>query len=130
MALQDNLYHITAQTTLPEGEGGGAVYRIALHPDSAIYRAHFPSRPITPGACMIQIVEELARRYFADATLQVRSITNLKFLALLEPHDHPCFDVLLRGTPTHLQATFRDGSLIFARLTLALFSITNYRIEE
>ena len=119
MALLDNLYHITAQTTLPEGEGGGAVYRIALHPDSAIYQAHFPGRPITPGACMIQIVEELARQYFADATLHVRSITNLKFLALLEPQHHPTVEVVLSGTPSLLRATFRDGSLLFARLTLS-----------
>ena len=119
MALLDNLYHITAQTTLPEGEGGGAVCRIALHPDSAIYQAHFPGRPITPGACMIQIVEELARQYFADATLHVRSITNLKFLALLEPQHHPSVEVVLCGTPSHLRATFRDGSLLFARLTLS-----------
>ena len=119
MALLDNLYHITAQTTLPEGEGGGAVFRIALHPDSAIYRAHFPGRPITPGACMIQIVEELARQYFADATLYVRSITNLKFLALLEPQHHPTVEVVLSGTPSLLRATFRDGSLLFARLTLS-----------
>ena len=125
MALQDNLYHITAQTTLPEGEGGGAVYRLALHPDSAIYRAHVPGRPITPGACMIQIVEELARQYFADATLQVRSITNLKFLALLEPQHHPAVEVVLGGTPSLLRATFRDGSLLFARLTIELFSVTN-----
>ena len=125
MALQDNLYHITAQTTLPEGEGGGAVYRLALHPDSAIYRAHFPGRPITPGACMIQIVEELARQYFADVTLQVRSITNLKFLALLEPQHHPTVEVVLSGTPSLLRATFRDGSIIFARLTIELFSVTN-----
>ena len=125
MALQDNLYHITAQTTLPEGEGGGAVYRLALHPDSAIYRAHFPGRPITPGACMIQIVEELARQYFADATLQVRSITNLKFLALLEPQHHPAVEVVLSGTPALLRVTFRDGSLLFARLTIELFSVTN-----
>ena len=125
MALQDNLYHITAQTTLPEGEGGGAVYRLALHPDSAIYRAHFPGRPITPGACMIQIVEELVRQYFVDATLHVRSITNLKFLALLEPQHHPTVEVVLSGTPSLLRATFRDGSLLFARLTIELFSVTN-----
>ena len=121
MALLDNLYHITAQTTLPEGEGGGTVYRIVLHSDSAIYRAHFPGRPITPGACMIQIVEELARQYFADATLYVHSITNLKFLALLEPQHHPTVEVVLCGTPSQLRATFRDGSLLFARFTLSLF---------
>ncbi len=120
MALLHSLYHIAAQTTLSEGEGGGAVYRIALHPDSAIYRAHFPGRPITPGACMIQIVEELARQYFADVTLHVRSITNLKFLALLEPQHHPEVEVVLSGTPSLLRATFRDGSLLFARLTLSM----------
>ena len=118
-------YDILEQPAPTAGEGSDAVYRIVLHPDSPIYRAHFPGRPITPGACMIQIVQELAQLHFADRTLQVRSITNLKFLALLEPQHHPTVEVVLSGTPALLRATFRDGSLIFARLTIELFSVTN-----
>ena len=119
MELLHTFYDILEQPAPTAGEGSDAVYRIVLHSDSPIYRAHFPGRPITPGACMIQIVEELARQYFADATLHVRSITNLKFLALLEPQHHPSVEVVLSGTPSHLRATFRDGSLLFARLTLS-----------
>ena len=118
-------YDILEQPAPTAGEGSDAVYRIALHPDSPIYRAHFPGRPITPGACMIQIVEELARRHFADPALQVRHIGAVKFLALLEPQHHPTVEVVLSGTPAQLRATFRDGSLIFARLTFELFSVTN-----
>ena len=129
MELLHTFYDILEHTAPTEGEGD-AVYRIVLHPDSPIYRAHFPGRPITPGACIIQIVQELSQRHFADSSLQVRHLGAVKFLALLEPQHHPTVEVVLSGNPDHLQATVRDGSLLFARLTLALFTITNYRIKE
>lgn len=95
-------------------------YRIGLLPDSVIYKAHFPGRPITPGACMIQMVQELAQVYFGDSSLQVKHISSLKFLALLEPQIHPMIEVSLGGGPDKLKAELRDGDLVFARLSLVL----------
>ena len=71
---------------------------------------------------MIQIVQELAQAYFGDSSLQVKHISNLKFLALLEPQHHPCVSVELSGTPEHLKAEIRDDERLFARLSLELSS--------
>ena len=97
-----------------------APYRIALCPDSPIYRAHFPGRPITPGACLVQLVEELAQLHFSDSTLRVSQIVDAKFLALLEPQHHPQVEVRLSGTPARLSATIACGAQVFARLTVEL----------
>ena len=122
MELNHTLYMVIESPTPSEEGGGEAVYRIELLPDSLIYQAHFPGRPITPGACMIQIVQELAQAYFGNPFLQVKHISNLKFLALLEPQHHPCVSVVLSGTPDHLKAEIRDGERLFARLSLVLSS--------
>jgi 3-hydroxyacyl-[acyl-carrier-protein] dehydratase len=122
MELRHTLYDIIERPASTSEEGATVVYRIQLHPDSDIYRSHFPGRPITPGACIIQLVQELAQDHFHAPALQIRQITNLKFLALLEPQHHPCIDVHLQGNPAQLHATLSDGPLIFARLTCAFSS--------
>lgn len=122
MELNHTLYMVI-ESPAPSEEGEGeAVYRIELLADSLIYQVHFPGRPITPGACMIQIVQELAQAYFGNPFLQVKHISNLKFLALLEPQHHLCVSVVLSGTPDHLKAEIRDGERLFARLSLVLSS--------
>lgn len=120
--LNHTLYTVIDSPAPSEEGGGNAVFRIELLPESVIYQAHFPGRPITPGACMIQIVQELAQMYFGNPSLQVKHISNLKFLALLEPQHHPRVSVLLNGTPAHLKAEIRDDELLFARLLLELTS--------
>ncbi len=122
MKLENTLYRIITSPAPSDAEGGEGVYRIELLQDSVIYKAHFPGRPITPGACMIQIVQELAQSFFGDSLLQVRHIANLKFLALLEPQCHPMVDVVLSGTPAKLKAELRDDDIVFAKLSLILAS--------
>lgn len=122
MELQHTLYNIITSPAPSLGKGDAGVYRIELLQDSVIYKAHFPGRPITPGACMIQIVQEVAQAYFGDPLLQVRHIANLKFLALLEPQYHPMVDVVISGNPTRLKAEIRDKDLVFAKLSLILAS--------
>jgi len=120
MELKNTLYNILLSPASSDGEGGAGTYRIELLQDSIIYRAHFPGRPITPGACMIQMVQELAQDYFSDSSLQVKHINNVKFLALLEPQYHQTLDVVLKGTPDKLMAELRDGDLVFAKLSVVL----------
>jgi 3-hydroxyacyl-[acyl-carrier-protein] dehydratase len=122
MELKNILYKVVEIPASSGLEGGEAIYRIELLKDSVIYQAHFPGRPITPGACMIQIVQELVQMHFEDASLQVKHISNLKFLALLEPQHHQTVDVMLNGTPDKLKAELRDGELVFAKLSLSFIS--------
>ena len=58
--------------------------KIRLLPESAIYRAHFPGNPITPGVCQVGIVEELVRTCFGK-DVRLVEIKNLKFMDVLRP---------------------------------------------
>jgi len=58
--------------------------RIQLHPDSEIFRAHFPGNPVTPGVCQVGIIGELASK-FSGKRLDLCDIKILKYIDILRP---------------------------------------------
>ena len=51
MSLLNSLYHITA--TDEQG------IHIRFNADHPVFAGHFPGAPVVPGACLVQIAEEL-----------------------------------------------------------------------
>lgn len=80
MKLRDNLYTIVGKDIIE----GKQSFIIELNPSCAIYAAHFPGMPITPGVCIIRIVEELLEGVLGYH-LRLCAIKNAKFLAVLKP---------------------------------------------
>lgn len=78
MTLKNNLYYIQNQDNL------NSAFTIELNPDCFIYKAHFPELPITPGVCIIQVAKELFSE-LCGATLDLESVSNAKFLAVINP---------------------------------------------
>lgn len=82
MILKNNLYKILGRETIAEKES----FIIVLNPSCLIYAAHFPNMPITPGVCIIQIVEELLGE-LTKSSQQLIKIKNAKFLSVLKPDE-------------------------------------------
>lgn len=61
---------------------------IRLNKDHEIFKGHFPDNPVTPGVCMMQIVKELTER-FTGKKLFMSQVSNVKFMALINPELHP-----------------------------------------
>ena len=76
MVLKDVLYRVAGI------EGNVAV--VELIPDNAVYRAHFPGMPITPGVCIIGMCRELAGM-MAGRDLKLKAAKDVKFTNLLTP---------------------------------------------
>ena len=76
MSLRNNLYYIVAQE-----EGRFTIRFDANHP---IFQGHFPGHPVVPGACLIQIAEELAGT-LAGRTVHFTSLRNVKFRQPVTP---------------------------------------------
>ncbi|KUJ62597.1 3-hydroxyacyl-ACP dehydratase [Flavobacteriaceae bacterium CRH] len=53
-----------------------------------VFKGHFPGNPIMPGVCMIQIIKELSEK-ITGATLMIQTLTNVKFMALINPDATP-----------------------------------------
>ena len=80
MTLRNNLYTVTDRC---EADGVYA-YSLVLNADCVIYQAHFPGQPITPGVCIVQMVQELLEDAVGKR-LSVCCVKNAKFLAVMHP---------------------------------------------
>ena len=101
MKLQDNLYTIVSQ----QEEEGLATFQLSIHPEWPIYKAHFPGHPITPGVCIVQMVQELLQLAL-NRDVILRKAKNVKYLAIISPEE--VSDLTVSFTKIEEQ---EDGSL-------------------
>lgn len=87
--------------------------------ESAIYCAHFPGSPITPGACLVQAVGEI----LAQATgvpQHLVTVKNVKFVNMIVPGDNHPVDFQIQYTPADGRAKVvvsKDGE-IYSKMSL------------
>ena len=99
MTLKDNLYTIVSQAE------GLPSFRVRINPEWPIYKAHFPGHPITPGVCIVQMVQELLQG-FLHRELCLKKAKNVKYLAIISPEEMSELDVTF-----HKIEEQPDGSL-------------------
>lgn len=115
--LNNELYKI--ESYIPEGN----VYNIRLHPDSKIYKAHFPGQPVTPGVCIIEIATKLLE-LILDKKLSLTEAVNVKFLAIIDPVLTPRVTYIFKkiastsASELKVSAEVSEGNTIFAKLSL------------
>ena len=77
--------------TLEAGEknGNSATYRCRLHPETPVFKAHFPGFPVLPGVLTLKMVVDAinASQFFSTQMLTVQSIGNAKYLAVVNPQE-------------------------------------------
>lgn len=76
MLLRDSLYYINAQSD--------ATYTIHFNASHPVFAGHFPEYPIVPGACLVQIAQELMTDYL-NKPVTFTAIRNLKFRQPVTP---------------------------------------------
>ena len=82
MKLNGDLFRIESPMEgLPQGQSG---FNIILNPDHLIYKAHFPGQPVTPGVCILQMLQELLSIQM-DKRLFIKNIKNAKFISMMSP---------------------------------------------
>ncbi|MBO4577117.1 MAG: hypothetical protein J5688_00255 [Paludibacteraceae bacterium] len=82
MSLRNSLYVVESRKTDVESNEASFIIRFnASHP---IFAGHFPGHPIVPGACLIQIAEELLSDHL-EQTTRFSAIRNLKFRQPVTP---------------------------------------------
>jgi len=72
---------------------------ITINKNHEIFKGHFPGNPITPGVCMIQIIKELTEE-ITDKKLFMKSSSNIKFMAIINPFETPDLVLTLDITKT------------------------------
>ena len=61
---------------------------ILINEKHEIFKGHFPGNPIMPGVCMMQIIKELTEK-ITESSLIMQSLSNVKFMALINPEVTP-----------------------------------------
>ena len=82
MTLQDNLYTIVSQ----QQDEASSVFQVRLNPEWPIYKAHFPGHPITPGVCIVQMVQELLQS-LVHREVCLRQAKNVKYVSIISPEE-------------------------------------------
>lgn len=120
MKLIDNLYSINAREL--DNMGDKAIFGISLNADNVIYKAHFPSNPITPGVCLIQIALEITE-LCKNTDLEIKKLKNVKFTSQLNPIQSPDINVEISGLKnenSEVTVVFRDEQTVFSKISLIL----------
>ncbi len=95
MLLQD-FYSIQSIT---KNDDHNYVVVIFINEKHDVFKGHFPGNPIMPGVCMMQIIKELTEQ-LANTTLVMQSLSNVKFMALINPFVTPELKLELNITVT------------------------------
>lgn len=90
MALKDSFYTIIAS----EPTSDGLVAQLKINADHVIFDGHFPDNPVTPGVVQLEIIKELVSD-FIGRKVNLHTLSNSKFLAILNPTETPIVNVKL-----------------------------------
>lgn len=95
MILQD-FYKILLEEKVSDSK---YIITILVNEKHEVFKGHFPGNPIMPGVCMIQIIKELTES-ITKSSLMIQSLTNVKFMALINPEVTPELRLELDVTTT------------------------------
>ena len=113
--LRNNLYYIA------QSNQDGYIIRFdETHP---IFVGHFPEHPIVPGACLVQIAEELAS-LLCGHPMRFTTICNLRFNQPITPNQEVTITIL---HPKEKTFTFQFS--VFDSIC-AHFSVLNERLYK
>lgn len=84
MVLED-FYTILSEEKISDSK---YVFTILVNEKHEIFKGHFPGNPIMPGVCMIQMIKELTES-ITKSTLMIQTLSNVKFMALINPEATP-----------------------------------------
>ena len=80
MHFLDNLFILQS---IDDTDTGFAA-KLRCNPEHPVYQAHFPSNPITPGACLLKTAGEVLQQKLGRP-LYLKASKNIKYLNLLIP---------------------------------------------
>jgi 3-hydroxyacyl-[acyl-carrier-protein] dehydratase len=117
--LKDHFFTIVKQQI----EQDSIKASLAINQQHTIFNGHFPSQPIVPGVCMMQMIRELVELYMKKR-LRLRQADNIKFMSVMDPRVNNLIeaDVSIKEVDTliYVTASLFSGPVTFFKLKAAL----------
>ena len=98
------------------------MFQVRLHPEWPIYKAHFPGHPITPGVCIVQMVQELLQNLMGRE-LSLRQAKNVKYVSIISPEEVTELTItfskieLQPDGSQNVQAQVANGETLYTKLS-------------
>lgn len=124
--MQTILTNFYTLETHDKSENGSFNAKIKLNQDHSIFKGHFPGNPVTPGVCMMQIVKELTEE-FTGKKLFLKSASNVKFMAIINPFETPDLDLNLIITASDTECKVKNTTSFGETIALKM-SVTYTKI--
>ena len=100
-------------------DDGNFSANIKLNENHEIFKGHFPGNPVTPGVCMMQIVKELTEE-FTGKKLFLKSASNVKFMAIINPYETPNLQLQLTVSETDEEVKIKNTTSFGETIALKL----------
>ncbi|MBQ6955803.1 MAG: hypothetical protein IJP80_04235 [Bacteroidales bacterium] len=104
-------------------EAGSVHCSASLMPvmDSPVLKAHFPGKPIVPGACILATVAELADMALG-VRWQTREVKSVKFISLIEPEAGMpvLFDIVIDSPSGKVKASVRYRDAVCCKMSMTM----------
>ena len=127
--LKDSFFTVKRSVDMDQGK----IWRITLNGQHPIYQAHFAGNPVMPGACIAQMIKELAEDY-VDKPLRIMNVKNMKFLKVINPLETNEVTVQIscseKDEHFSVAAVIDDDDVVFSKATLLLTSAPPPSDEE
>jgi 3-hydroxyacyl-[acyl-carrier-protein] dehydratase len=104
--LTDHLYTIKSENK--DDNSFSAV--LEWNPGHDIFKGHFPTVPVVPGVCMMDLIREMLERV-AGTPVKILSVPVMKFLNLINPLQTSTVQLQLSYTSTDLEQYLVTASL-------------------
>ncbi len=93
-------------------------FDIRLNPDHVIYKAHFPGHPVTPGVCIIKIINEVLEVKMG-CRLTLTEVKNLKFVVPIEPLKQDRVTLTFQSVDGyHAKGIIASGTTVYTKFSL------------
>lgn len=120
--LLNDFFHITQLTSADNALKAS----LTINKSHKIFEGHFPSIPIVPGVCMMQMVKEILEKH-VNKKLIVRNGDNMKFLSVINPTENAEIEATIQyesdGEGWKINATLFAGAVTFFKLKAVLQSV-------
>ena len=120
--LRNDFYTILSKNVINENSFSAT---ISINEKHDIFNGHFPQNPVVPGVCMLQMVKDLLEDEL-QKTVQLKSIGNVKFTAVVNPTQNPTLDIkityeLTDGKSYKINSIISSKEVVFLKIVNAIY---------
>ncbi len=116
--LKNKLYTFTS---LEEQEKGNYLAEVTLNPNHPIFDGHFPTQPVLPGVCLLEMLKEMLGE-IKGKPLRMKNAATIKYLKLVDPTEEPVLKF-------EIQITEESGELKVSASSFLKDSSPNFKMK-